>query len=51
MFFTFQESPGYIELALNEAQKQSCNGWNIVPHINPVVGMMYYNRSNLYSLI
>ena len=52
LYFTFQECPaGYIELALNEVQQQSYNRWNVYPHIDPVVGMIDYNKSNLYSHI
>ena len=35
LFFTFQDSNGYIELVFDEEQKRPYNGWSIIPHSVP----------------
>ena len=37
--FTFEDD-GYIELNLNGEQERSISGWNIDPHLDPVVCMI-----------
>ena len=36
IYFTFQDSDGYIELVFDGEQQHPFNGWSIIPHSAPL---------------
>ena len=44
--FTFKDNDGFIELVLNEKEKDTFTGWSIYPHVSPTLVSSY--NSSMY---